>query len=156
MKKNYARGYKSYRKQYAEAKRIGNIKRKVRVLTRNQYNKAREIGFTNKQILKEQRLVSSKSDMNLYWKTYQKLVKSTIKPGNTSVLNNTYWGTGKKDENVVHFKKYKNFTSGHELGYHRTFKGLLRDKNALHMIIAFAIENNKDRKREEVLADYGY
>ena len=137
--RNYNVGYEQYSRGFAELKSYNNLKVGVRKFSKKTYNKLREMGYSTKEILKEQMFLSKKKQKTV-WKNYTKLRKN-INPGEATLYDNSYWGRNNEKEEG--------------LGYHRTLSGLMRDKNAVHFLITNDILTS-DKSKEEVLAQYGY
>ena len=137
--RNYNVGYEQYSRQFSELKKSSNLKRGVRKFSKKTYNELRAMGYSNKEILKEQMFLDKKQQRQA-WKSYTKLRKN-LNPGETATYDNSYWGENNEE------------IEG--LGYHRNLSGLMRDKNAFHFLITNDILTS-DKSREEVLAQYGY
>lgn len=134
-----SKAYQAYRQKFYVEKKIGNVKQGVRVLTANQYRRARKEGINNTNILKAQTLLHSKREKDYVWREYKKIKKSFSR-GETTEMEGSYFGeTYEEDEG---------------LSYHYSLSGLLKDKDAIHFMITFRINDGEDRA--EVLADYGY
>ena len=138
MKKR-SKVYQVYRQKFYAEKKIGNVKQGVRVLTANQYRRARKEGINDTNILKAQTLLHSKREKDYVWREYKK-IKKTYSRGETIEQEGTYFGESYEDEEG--------------LSYHYSLSGLLKDKDAIHFMISFRINDGEDRA--EVLADYGY
>ena len=137
--RNYNVGYEQYSRKFYELKKAGNLKRDMRKFSKKTYNKLRAMGYSTKEILKEQTFLSKKKQKTV-WKNYKKLRKN-LNPGEATLYDNSYWGRNNEEEEG--------------LGYHRTLSGLMRDKDAIHFLITNDILTS-DKSREEVLAQYGY
>lgn len=137
--KKYTKDYLAYREKYYAEKKIGNTKRGIRVLTPSQYRRARNENLTNTDILKAQTILSSKAAKKEVLRQYNK-IKKTYSRGETVFHEQTYFGGQREGVEGI--------------SYHYKLSGLLKDKNALHYIIANRINSGEDRV--EVLADYGY
>ena len=137
--RNYNVGYEQYSRKFSELKKSNNLKVGMRKFSKKTYNKLRAMGYSTKEILKEQTFLSKKQQKTA-WKNYTKLRKN-LNPGEATLYDNTYWGRNNEEEEG--------------LGYHRTLSGLLRDKNAIHFLITNDILTG-DKSKEEVLAQYGY
>jgi len=134
-----SKAYQAYRQKFYVEKKIGNVKQGVRVLTANQYRRARKEGINDTNILKAQTLLHSKREKDYVWREYKKIKKSFSR-GETIEMEGSYFGeTYEEDEG---------------LSYHYILSGLLKDKDAIHFMITFRINDGEDRA--EVLADYGY
>lgn len=134
-----SKAYQAYRQKFYVEKKIGNVKQGVRVLTANQYRRARKEGINDTNILKAQTLLHSKREKDYVWREYKKIKKSFSR-GETTEMEGSYFGeTYEEDEG---------------LSYHYSLSGLLKDKDAIHFMITFRINDGEDRA--EVLADYGY
>ena len=134
-----SKAYQAYRQKFYVEKKIGNVKQGVRVLTANQYRRARKEGINDTNILKAQTLLHSKREKDYVWREYKKIKKSFSR-GETIEMEGSYFGeTYEEDEG---------------LSYHYSLSGLLKDKDAIHFMITFRINEGEDRA--EVLADYGY
>lgn len=134
-----SKAYQVYRQKFYAEKKIGNVKQGVRVLTSNQYRTARKKKMNDTSILKAQTLLHSKREKDYVWREYKK-IKKTYSRGETIEQEGTYFGeTYEEDEG---------------LSYHYSLSGLLKDKDAIHFMISFRINDGEDRA--EVLADYGY
>jgi len=133
------KAYEAYRRKYYAEKRIGNTKNGVRVLTINQYRRARKEGLTDKTILNAQTILSSKGQKTKVWNEYKK-VKKSYNRGDKIIQEKTYFG--------------EDFDEDEGLSYHYNLSGLLNDRDALHFIISYQIYDGEDR--EVVLARYGY
>lgn len=134
-----SKAYQAYRQKFYVEKKIGNVKQGVRVLTANQYRRARKEGINDTNILKAQTLLHSKREKDYVWREYKKIKKSFSR-GETIEMEGSYFGeTYEEDEG---------------LSYHYSLSGLLKDKDAIHFMITFRINDGEDRA--EVLADYGY
>ena len=138
MKKR-TKAYENYRQKFYAEKKIGNVKQGVRVLTPNQYRRATKEGITDRKILNAQTMLHSKREKKDVWKQYKK-VRKEFERGETLTQEGTYFG--------------ENYEEDEGLSYHYNLSGLLKDKDALHFIIAYRLQEGEDR--EEVLADYGY
>lgn len=137
--RNYNVGYEQYSRKFSELKKSNNLKVGMRKFSKKRYNELRADGNSNKDILEAQMFLSKKQQKTA-WKNYTKL-REDLNPGKTKLYNKSYWGKNNKKEEG--------------LGYHRTFTGLMRDKNAIHFLITNDILTS-DKSREEVLAQYGY
>ena len=135
----WSKAYTKYRNKFYIEKRIGNVKQGVRVLSPNQYRRARKENLSDKKILKAQTLLHSKAEKNELWNYYKK-IRVDFNRGESLIQENTYFG--ETDEDLE------------GLSYHYNISGLLKDKDAMHFIISYRI--NDGEEREEVLADYGY
>lgn len=134
-----SKAYQAYRQKFYVEKKIGNVKQGVRVLTANQYRRARKEKMNDTSILKAQTLLHSKREKDYVWREYKK-IKKTFSRGETIEQKGTYFGeTYEEDEGI---------------SYHYSLSGLLKDKDAIHFMISFRI--NDGENRAEVLADYGY
>lgn len=131
--------YEAYRQKFYAEKKIGNVKQGVRVLTANQYRRARKEGINDTKILKAQTMLHSKSEKNYVWREYSK-IKKKYSRGEQLVQEGTYFGESRDEEEG--------------LSYHYSLSGLLKDKDALHFMISSRIDDGEDRM--EVLADCGY
>lgn len=138
MKKR-SKAYQVYRQKFYAEKKIGNVKQGVRVLTANQYRRARKEKMNDTSILKAQTLLHSKREKDYVWREYKK-IKKTYSRGETIEQEGTYFGETYEDDEG--------------LSYHYSLSGLLKDKDAIHFMISFRINDGEDRA--EVLADYGY
>lgn len=138
MKKR-SKAYQVYRQKFYAEKKIGNVKQGVRVLTANQYRRARKKKMNDTSILKAQTLLHSKREKDYVWREYKK-IKKTYSRGETIEQEGTYFGETYEDDEG--------------LSYHYSLSGLLKDKDAIHFMISFRINDGEDRA--EVLADYGY
>lgn len=134
-----SKAYQVYRQKFYAEKKIGNVKQGVRVLTANQYRRARKEKMNDTSILEAQTLLHSKREKNYVWREYKK-IKKTYSRGETIEQGGTYFGESYEDEEG--------------LSYHYSLSGLLKDKDAIHFMISFRINDGEDRA--EVLADYGY
>lgn len=150
MKRKYTKAYENYRRKFYAEKKIGNIKKKVHVLSQRQYRNARlgtnargkrdpREAMSDAQILREQTILASKAEKRRVWKEYQE-IRLSFNRGEALIQEGTYFGESRED------------IEG--LSYHYNLSGLLKDGDALHFIISNRIE--KGEGREEVLADYGY
>lgn len=137
--RNYNVGYKKYSQEFDLLKKAYNVKQGVRKFSKKTYNMLRAKGFSNEDILNEQRFLDEEKQ-KLAWEKYQK-IKEKIVPGETAIYDNTYWGENEREEEG--------------LGYHRSIKGLMRDKHAFHFLITNDLLTS-DLSRDEVLAQYGY
>jgi hypothetical protein len=131
--------YENYRRKFYDQKKEGNIKQGVRVLTINQYKRARKESLNDTKILKAQTILHSKKEKREIWSQYKRIRKS-YKRGETLDQEGTYFG--------------ETYESEEGLAYHYNLSGLMKDKDALHFMISFRIAEGEERK--EVLADYGY
>lgn len=134
-----SKAYQAYRQKFYVEKKIGNVKQGVRVLTANQYRRARKEGINDTNILKAQTLLHSKREKDYVWREYKK-IKKTFSRGETIEQEGSYFG--------------ETYEEGEGLSYHYSLSGLLKDKDAIHFMITFRINDGEDRA--EVLADYGY
>lgn len=134
--------YGQYKRHFKNEKKQGNIKNGVHQDTYKEFEadmKNPNYGSV-KKILDEQRNVKQKNKKKV-WQEYKKMIKEEqLKAGQQTNQQGTYWGGTKPGK------------SG--LGYHRTFSGLMKDRDAVHFIIANRIGNGEDAK--DVLADFGY
>jgi len=133
------KSYQGYRNKFYAEKKIGNIKNGVRVLTASQYRRAKKEGITDKGILKEQTILTTKAEKTAVWKEYKK-VKKNYSRGESIIQEDTYFG--------------ESYEEDEGLRYHYNLSGLLNDRDALHFLISYEIHGGEDR--EEVLAKYGY
>ena len=131
--------YEAYRQKFYAEKKIGNVKQGVRVLTANQYRRARKEGINDTKILKAQTLLHSKREKNYIWREYKK-IKKRYSRGETLEQEGTYFG--------------ESYEEDEGLSYHYSLSGLLKDKDAIHFMISQRIADGEDRV--EVLANYGY
>lgn len=139
---NIKKLYGQYKRHFQNEKKNGNIQNGVRQDTFKefQHDMADPEYGSIKNILDAQRIVKQENKAKV-WREYKKMLKEEqLKPGNQTTQNNTYWGGNKESVTGV--------------GYHRTFTGLMRDRDAVHFIIAHRIENGEDSR--DVLADFGY
>lgn len=134
-----SKAYQAYRQKFYVEKKIGNVKQGVRVLTANQYRRARKEGINDTNILKAQTLLHSKREKDFVWREYKK-IKKTFSRGETIEQEGSYFG--------------ETYEENEGLSYHYSLSGLLKDKDAIHFMITFRINEGEDRA--EVLADYGY
>ena len=65
--RNYNVGYEQYSRKFYELKKAGNLKRDMRKFSKNTYNKLRAMGYSTKEILKEQTFLSKKKQKTV-WK----------------------------------------------------------------------------------------
>lgn len=137
--RNYNVGYEQYSRQFSELKKSNNLKRDVRKFSKKTYNELRSMGYSTKEILKEQMFLDKKKQRRA-WKNYKK-IREQLNPGEAATYDNSYWGENNEEIEGI--------------GYHRTLSGLLRDKNAFHFLITNDILTS-GKSREEVLAQYGY
>lgn len=139
MKKS-TKTYIAYRNKFYAEKKIGNVKNGVRLLTPSQYKRARQEDLADRDILKAQTILHSKAEKKDFWRYYNK-VRKTFSRGEKIEQEGTYFG--------------ENLEETEGLSYHYNLSGLLKDRDALHFLISFRIDNiGEDRKA--VLADYGY
>lgn len=138
MKKK-TKAYELYRRKFYAEKKIGNVKQGVRVLTANQYRRARKEGINDTKILKAQTMLHSKSEKNYIWREYKR-VRKKFSRGESLIQEDTYFGESYQKEEG--------------LSYHYNLSGLLKDKDAVHFLISYRIKEGEDRV--EVLANYGY
>ena len=139
--RNYNVGYEHYSRGFAELKKSGNLKVGMRKFSRKEYNKLRAMGGSTKDALNRQMFLSKKQQ-KLAWEKYNKLKnKNKLRPGESAIYDNTYWGKNRKKEEG--------------LSYHRTLRGLMNDKHLFHFLITNDILTS-NKSKEEVLAQYGY
>jgi len=131
--------YERYREKFYREKRQGNVKQGVRVLTPNQYRRARKENLSDTKILNAQTMLHGQKEKKEVWRQYKKIRKK-IERGETLEQEGTYFGESYEDEEG--------------LSYHYNISGLLKDKDAIHMLISARIMEGEDRV--EVLSDYGY
>ena len=142
-RRKWSKEYEAYRRKFYAEKKLGNVKQGVRVLTANQYRRAKKEGLSDTKILKAQTMLHGQAEKKAFWREYKKL-KKRISRGESIILEDTYFG-GAYDEDSEEIEG---------LSYHYNLSGLLKDKDAMHFLISYRIMNGEDR--EEVLADYGY
>lgn len=147
-RRKWSKDYENYRRKFYAEKKLGNVKQGVRVLTANQYRRARkgdrrESGLSDTKILKAQTMLHGQAEKKALWREYKKL-KKRISRGESIILEDTYFG-GAYDEEADEIEG---------LSYHYNLSGLLKDKDAIHFLISYRILQGENR--EEVLADYGY
>lgn len=137
----YGRNYEEYKERFKYEKKLGNVKRGVRMLSEKQYNRVRkEDGYNNKTIIEKQTILTEKMKK----KVIRDLNDANIRKGQFSILENTFFGESEETMDL----------DSNTLGYHRTLSGFLHDRYALHYLIASRITMGETQ--EEVLADYGY
>ena len=157
MRKGKYRGtYETYRQKFQEAKRLGDLQKGARQYGKRQWSKFIQEGETNKSILADQSI--NKRAAHKAYDQYQKLIKKEkLKPGETFDLEKTYWGHGHKNKywDPDEQKEKERLDETTQIGYHRTFKGFINDKNAIHMMIAYEMQQG-ERSRKAILDDYGY
>ena len=141
--KKRSKEYEAYRRKFYVEKKIGNVKQGVRVLTANQYRRARKENLSDTKILKAQTMLHGQKEKKAVWKEYSK-IKKRIGRGESVLMEDTYFGSAYDEESEE--------LEG--LSYHYNLSGLLKDKDAIHFLISYRIINGEER--EEVLADYGY
>ena len=137
------KGYQAYREKYYREKKKGNTKNGVRVLTPQQYRRAKNEGISDKKILEAQTILSSKAEEKKVWKEYTR-IKKLFQRGEKYEMENTYFGGDKQEDDTI----------SEGLGYHYGLSGLPKYRDALHFLISFKIDAGYDRAK--VLADYGY
>jgi hypothetical protein len=142
--RNYNVGYKKYSQEFDLLRKTHNVKKDVRKFTKKQYNLCRAEGDSNKDILAEQTFLTKKQQ-KVVWEKYLKLREEEIKPGDKKLFKGSYWGA---DDEL----------GRNGLGYHEKFTGLMRDKNAIHLMITNDMLNINELNmtKKEVLAQYGY
>lgn len=145
--------YKEYRDKFYKEKNRANIKAGVRVLSYDQFRKARKEGITTNQMLKAQKIFTTKAREKEVWKLYLKLRKD-YQRGESIALEGGYQGLLESSKGGPSKATVDRLEDESVLGYHYNLSGLMRDGNALHALIMFEIDIGQDRK--EVLADYGY
>ncbi len=142
-----SKAYAAYREKFYAEKRIGNTKQGVRVLTAKQYRRARKEGINDTKILEAQTMLHGQAEKKAFWREYKK-ARKRISRGETLIFENKYIKSRDEEGNIIFRKEEK------ELAYHYNLSGVLKDKEAIHILISYRILNGEDR--EEVLADYGY
>jgi hypothetical protein len=139
---NLKRLYGQYKRLFKKEKKQGNIQNGVRQDTYKEfeYDMADPNYGSIKKILDAQRNVKQENKAKV-WQQYKKMIKDEqLKAGTQTSQAGTYWGNTQTQQDG--------------LKYHRTFSGLMKDRNAVHYIIAHRISSGEDER--EVLADFGY
>lgn len=139
--RNYKKSFEKYKALFKAEKKIGNVKNGVKQLTYKQYQQVRNIDkYSNAEIIRQQTILD-KAGKKRAWSDYQKIIKkSKLKPGESDIYDNSYWG-----ENIEDIEG---------LNYHKSLSGLLKDRHSLHFIISDRIIHGEDK--DGVLKDYGY
>ena len=153
-RKRLTKEYIKYREGFYNEKKRNNIQRGYRVFSPKQFrNIQKHTGLTANQILKEQKLIKTKTQEREVWRDYLRARKYYSR-GETFEVKGGYEGLTMSSKGGLTEEQAEFMDQESLLKYHYNLSGLLADGKAIHALITFQMDLGRDRK--EVLADYGY
>lgn len=158
--KKWTKAYQQYRERFYAEKQRGNIMKGVRVFNQRQFSNAMKVKtkegsnkYTVRKLLNKQMIFTSKKEEDKTWRIYLRMRKE-IERGEKIIVHDSFMGLTETAKGGISISEAEEMQEKSGIGFHYKIEALLKDRYALHDIIAFRIAEGEEQK--EVLADYGY